>query len=255
MSFVAPLVYGPTQGGAAICRMCPSPISRRRGGSGLCQLCAAKNRAPPSKSMPRVGKCSDCDNGITEKSKGRCRSCSASYTNRLPETIVKRVAGWKKRLSDPVKYEQLCKTAKRNSQKAMADPVKRAEAVERAKLIYERYLNTDENRAAVAATRKQAGRKISEFRLSWCPPEYRELHRENVYSHRMLAAQSREMIEKLAANDSALRYIDSALDYLLKFAPVQRLENGYRYGNAILSPSEVVVRATARGWQPDRLAA
>jgi hypothetical protein len=49
--------------------------------------------------------------------------------------------------------------------------------------------------------------------------------------------------------------VDSALDYLRKFAPVQKLENGYRYGNAVLSPAEVVSRAKIRGWEPERLAA
>jgi hypothetical protein len=137
----------------------------------------------------------------------------------------------------------------------MADPDKRAAAVERAKLIYQRFLDTDENRAKVAATRIQAGEKIREMRLAWCPPEYRGLHHENVYRHRMLAAQSREMIEKLIANDRALKDVDSALDYLRKFAPVQKLENGYRYGNAVLSPAEVVSRAKIRGWEPERMAA
>lgn len=250
MSFVAPSISGPTQGGAAIC--CGKQLGHRNK-SGLCRSCAATNRSPSS--VPLTRACSDCAKPISEQSKGRCRSCATAYYNRLPETIAKRIEGWKKRLADPKNYEQLCKTAKRNSQKAMADPVKRAAASARAKIMYERYLNTDENRAIVASTRKRAGDKIRELRLAWCPLEYRQLHHENIKRHRMKAAQSREMIEKLAANASALRHIDSALDYLLKFAPVQKLENGFRYGNAILSPSEVVSRATLRGWMPERLAA
>jgi hypothetical protein len=83
----------------------------------------------------------------------------------------------------------------RNSQKAMADPVKRAAAQERAREIYRLYLDTPECRAKVRASRKIAGEKVRETRLAWCPPEYRELHAENVNRHRMRAAQSRELID------------------------------------------------------------
>jgi hypothetical protein len=133
----------------------------------------------------------------------------------------------------------------------MADPVKREAAAERARRIYRLYLDTPEVRAKVAASRAVAGEKVREFRLAWCPAEYRALHHENVNKHRMLAAQSREMIEKLVANDKAMKDVDLALDYLRKFAPVQKLENGFRYGNAILTPAELVSRATVRGWVRD----
>jgi hypothetical protein len=256
MTFAAPSTsMAPRAGGAARHCACGATITRRSK-RGLCRSCAALNRQPnPGHRKPKTKRCLDCDTLISDMSKGRCRTCANIYFNRLPETIEKRKLGWKKRLADPEKYEQLCRVAKRNSQKAMADPEKRAAASERARHIYALYLNTPEARAKVAASRSRAGDKIREMRLAWCPPEYRELHRENVYSHRMLASQSREMIEKLVANDRAMKDVDSALDYLLKFAPVQKLENGFRYGNAILSPAELVSRAKVRGWEPERWAA
>jgi hypothetical protein len=260
MSFAVPSVQPPSAirapGGAAIrirkpiprvpCKACSDPISIKTD-SGLCRSCARKSQAPST--VPLTRNCSDCGTPISEQSKGRCKSCATTYYNRLPETKAKRVEGWKKRLSDPVKYEQVCRTATRNSQKAMADPVKRAAAQERAREVYRLYLDTPECRAKVRASRKIAGEKVRETRLAWCPPEYRELHAENVNRHRMRAAQSRELIERLMANDRALKDVDSALDYLLKFAPVAKLENGFRYGNAILTPAEIISRATVRGWE------
>lgn len=258
MSFVAPSVecQAPRQGGAAIQCQCGTPIDKRTK-SGRCRSCSALNRNPNGvgHAKPKTKRCIDCQVLVSDQSKGRCRRCANAYFNRLPETKQKRVEGWKKRLADPEKYERLCRTAARNSQKAMADPVKRAEAAERGKRIYSLYLDTPESRAKVKASRAKAGAKIRERLLAWCPPEYRQLHHENVFRHRMLSAQSREMIEKLIANDRAMRDVDSALDYLRKFAPVAKLENGFRYGNAVLTPAEVISRAKVRGWQPERLAA
>jgi hypothetical protein len=197
--------------------------------------------------VPLSRNCSDCGTPISQQSKGRCKSCATAYYNRLPETKIKRAEGWKKRLADPEKYAQVCRVAARNSQKAMADPVKLAEAQERARNMYRLYLDTPESRAKVLASRASAGRKLSEYRLAWCPPEYRELHHENVKKHRIPAALSREMIERRIANDKALKNIEDALYFLRKFAPVQVLENGYRYGNAILTPAEIIARAKVRG--------
>ena len=180
------------------CKTCACAISHRNL-SGLCRSCAAKARTPATnrRTQRRVGQCLDCGTGITAQSKGRCRPCATKHFNRCPETIAKRLAGWKRRMAKPGEYEKLCAQAKINSRRAMADPIKRQQAVERGMDIYRRYLNTPESRAKVAAGRKQAGRKISERLLAWCPPEYRELHRANVESHKMKAAESRQFIQEM----------------------------------------------------------
>ena len=264
--FVVPsLSTGPTRDvaiagdGAAICRECGTRICKRTL-SRLCRSCAAACRSPSK--VPLTRSCSDCGTGITEKSKGRCRSCATTYYNRLPETKKKRVEGWKKRLSDPAKYEQVCKTAARNSQKAMADPVKRAAAVERARKVYRKYLDTPEMRERIRATRKRAGEKLTEQRLAWCPQEYRELHAQNVKTHRMKAAQSREMIEKMIAErtreERAIRhpYFPEVVEFMRRLTAVVRLDNGnYRVGLVELTPGRLLERAESRGYDLERWAA
>lgn len=236
------------------CTLCSAPIVGK-GGSTRCRPCAAKNRKPPTLREP-IAQCGDCGRGISGTSKsGLCKSCATARWNRLPETRQKRIDGWKKRLADPEKYAQLCKIAARNSQKAMTDPEKLAKAQENGRRIYRLYLDNDEMRARIKASRKRAGEKIREYRLGWCPEKYRDLHRENVERHRCTAAESRAMIEKMIANEAALKHVSDALDYLKRLAPVRVLENGYQYGNAILTPAEVIERAKLRGWQPDRWAA
>lgn len=257
--FVAPsLSTGPTcdvavtGGGVAICRECGAGICKRTK-SRLCRSCAATTRAKSA--VPLTRSCSDCGTPISEQSKGRCRSCATAYYNRLPETKKKRVEGWKKRLADPAKYAQVCRTAARNSQKAMADPIKRAAAAERARKMYRKYLDTPEMRERIRATRKRAGEKIREHLLGWCPPEYRELHAENVNTHRMKAAQSREMIEKLIAErtreERAIRhpYFSQTVDFMRRLTAVVRLDNGnYRVGLAELTPGQLLQRAEAKGY-------
>jgi hypothetical protein len=116
-------------------------------------------------------------------------------------------------------------------------------------------LRTPEMVARTKAAKHKIGPAVSEARMGWCPQQFRDEYRILVHSKRMRGADARQLIETKVANVAALKHVDSALDYLRKFAPVQKLEDGFRYGNAILTPSEVVSRATVRGWQPDRLAA
>jgi hypothetical protein len=126
-------------------------------------------------------RCSDCDKAIPDANlSGRCKSCATIRSNKTPEMRKKRSEGWKKRLADPVLYARVCATAKANSRKAMADPVKRAEAAERGRKIYREYLDTPEMRARLASPEMlaQRGRSVSKHRMAWCPPEYRELYYE-----------------------------------------------------------------------------
>jgi hypothetical protein len=234
---------------------CGAIIYARTNKSGKCVSCAAKTRAPGTP-RPSNLTCMDCGDRIGPQStSGRCRKCGMAYYNRLPETRAKRIEGWKKRLARPGEYEKLCKVATRNSQKAMADPVKRAAAAERARTVLIPYMSSPEILAKIKASRAAAGEKVREYRLGWCPQEYRALHHENVNRHRMKSDQSREMIEKMIRESEALKHVDDALCFLRKFAPVAKLEHGFRYGNAILGPAEVIERAKVRGWQPDRWAA
>lgn len=243
------------------CILCRAKITRNHR---KCRSCAAKTRVcgPPP---PSSKTCKDCGGRVGPQSTSYlCKSCATIRHNKLPEMIQKRREGWKKRLARPGEYERVCKTATRNSQKAAADPVKRAEAAERGRMNYARYLNTPEMRARIAATRKQAGEKIREKLLAWCPLEYREMHRQNTARYRMTAAQSREMIEKLAERESWERSANShpcfssVVHFMQRFTSiVERNEEGgrlYRVGLVDLTPGELLKRAVSRGYG-ERMAA
>ena len=141
--------------------------------------------------------CSDCPNPIrNENVSGRCKSCATAYNNRLPETKAKRVAGWKKRMADPLKYARLCATLADNARKGLEDPVKRAAAAERGRLQYERYLNNPEVRALLNSPEMRAakGKKITAARLAWCPPEYRAEYLYLIYTKRMHRSEAKPII-------------------------------------------------------------
>ena len=243
---------------APACAVCRTAITAL-GKSGKCRSCAAKTRAPAKNFAPRVAKCVDCGTGITATSRtGRCKVCATIHNNRLPETIRKRKAGWKKRLAKPGERERLSKQVQRNREKAMCDPEKRARAVERGKWLIENVIRTPEVQARLREGHKKCGPKISAHRMAWCPPEYRELHRQNMATHRMRLAESRAMIEKLAAKDAlehrAARHpcFESVIDFMRRFTavfdhgPVE--EKRYRVGLVDLTAGELLQRAEFRGY-------
>lgn len=153
----------------------------------------------------RLGRvCLDCPKPIRDSNvSGRCKSCATAHSNRLPHMRVKRVEGWKKRMADPVKYADLCRVAKANSRKAMADPAKRAAAQERGRKIYERYLATPEMRAILQSPEMRAkrGRGVSEYRMAWCPPEYRDMYRDIRRKVQCSAADARAIVLEQARID------------------------------------------------------
>lgn len=150
--------------------------------------------------------CSGCPTTIRDDNiSGRCKPCATAFNNRLPETIEKRRTGWRKRLENPQHYADLCLTAKINSRRAMQDPVKRAKAQERARKIYTEYLATPEMRARLNSPelRARRGRKVSEHRMSWCPPEYRALYYEIRRKIAGPASEARAAVFTQIAKDTA----------------------------------------------------
>lgn len=183
--------------------------------------------------------CSDCAKPIrNENTSGRCKVCATIYNNRLPDSIEKRRVGWAKRLANPRHYADLCRVAKQNSRKAMADPAKRAAAAERARLIWQQYLNTPEMREYVNSpeVRSRAGRSLSETRMAWCPPEYRSAYYDIRRKVQCSAADARQIILDQIKSDQA------------KLSPFERqmlaLQKGARLvaNDATPPPGNVVVR-------------
>jgi len=233
------------------CSSCGARIGDRTR-SGLCAACARGRGHGANK---RVANCSVCGIGITALAKtGMCKPCVNRAHNADPEFRRKIREGQLRRLLDPEFRERKARVARRNAQKAYLDPARR----ERARIIALEHLRLAFTPDAIQrkhdAIRAARAAQIDK-RLAWCPPEYRALHRRNVNSKRMKAADSRAMIEAMIADKDAMRHLDDALDWLRRLCPVAKLENGFRVGNAILRPAEVIARARLRGWEPDRWAA
>jgi hypothetical protein len=217
-------------------------------------LCSEHARGKGHGAHPKPWSCSVCSTAITKNKTGMCKPCGLRVRNVSAQHRRAVSEGQRRAMQDPEFYAKKCRIAARNAQKSYLDPERLAVA----RIIALAHLEkafTPEALKLKAERIRAARDAMVDKRLSWCPPEYRALHHRNVNSKRMHAADSRAMIEQLMADNAALKHIDSALDFLKRLAPVAKLENGYRYGNAILRPSEVVERAKLRGWQPERWAA
>jgi hypothetical protein len=170
---------------------------------------------------------------------------------------LRRAEGIRRKFQDPKHRAKMAEVARRNGQKAAADPAHHQWLVEHGKELYAKYLAPLQPGHSPEA-RAKAGRKRTETVLGWCPPELRALHRRNTISKRMRAADSRAMIEKMVADREAIRsgHLDDALFWLNRIAPVKRLDDGtYRYGSAILTPGQLIDRAKLKGWHPMDMAA
>jgi hypothetical protein len=117
-------------------------------------------------------------------------------------------------------------------------------------------LLSPETRAKTLSPESLAKRakSVSDYRLPWCPEEYRDEYRKLRGSgwKRPSPDEARAIIEAKIANDRAIRSgdLDDAVFWLSRIAPIKRLDDGsYRYGHAVLSPGEVIKRAELKGWK------
>lgn len=251
MSFVAPSTARPCTDGAAIrsrqpqidCGGCGKSIDHRSL-NGKCPEC---NMRP----------CSQCGSLIRPRNTtGLCHRCNIARSNADPEFNRRKGEGLRRRMrEDPEYAERLRKSGRRMGLKASLDPELRERRVIFGKWLYRNVLSRPDVVAKRDEALKHIGPAMRRAKLPWLPDEYRDEYRKLIRNRKLKAAEARAVIEERIANDEALKDVDSALDYLRRFAPVQKLENGYRYGNAVLTPAEIINRAKVRGWQPERLAA
>lgn len=255
IEFVAPAINGTTSAGATICSVCSTPIGPRTK-SGLCRVHARTHGTPNP--YPRIANCKSCGCGITAQAKsGYCKSCANRIRNSTPEFRAKVSAGQRRLMSDPDFAEKKRRIAIRNVQKAMLDPQKRERARELA-MEHLALAFTPEAIARKEAMLKEKGRRVSETRMAWCPPEFRDLHRKNIRSRRMSLAQSQAMIAELAQERRAINHPSwqSVLDYMRRLTSVVLLNNGnYRVGLAELTPGQLLQRAEVKGYELPRWAA
>lgn len=173
--------------------------------------------------------CGDCAAPITNISKsGRCRACNTIRNNKKPELVAKRMEGKRKAMSDPLKYARICQVARNNIRKAMADPVKRAAAIERGKAKAALHFNTPEGRAWAnrPEVRERAGKSLSETRMAWCPPEYRQTYKDLLRARVCTAAEGRQLIaEQIKADKERNKHL----------SPFERQQRALENGAAIVA--------------------
>lgn len=150
--------------------------------------------------------CATCPTPVSNEAKTNyCRACTRARNNKIPELTAKRAEGKRRSLQDPVNYARACQIAAANIRRAMSDPAKRAKFVELGKAKAAIYFADPEIRARVndPALRKAVGRKISETRMAWCPPEYRQQYHDIMRLRVATAAEAREMIREQIDRDRA----------------------------------------------------
>lgn len=236
------------------CRVCSTAISRFSK-YGFCRPCARRNRgAIPIEEFPT--NCIDCGVDLCAINRsGRCKACFNPNRWKDPQFRENRLAGIRRKFAEPEYAEKMRKKASRLGQLMAIDPEMQAKRRELGKIAYQKNLASPEVRARTIEAVKRAGPKHTELRIGWCPPEFRPRYFYLCKTKKMCSADARAIVEQEIADAEALKHVSSALEHLKRLAPVQVLENGYRYGNAILRPSEVIERAKLRGWSPDRWAA
>lgn len=198
--------------------------------------------------------CSKCAVPIgNTNASGLCRPCVLAKNSTDPVFLENRRQGLRNKIAnDPEYAEGLRRRMKRTAQKAALDPVLTAKRRARGRYLYETRLNTPEVKAKILASRRAVGDKLREQRMAWCPPELRAKYKALYRNKRIPSAVARVMIEAEAADLLAVRSpgFRDAIYWLNRIAPVTLQEDGtYRYGNAFLSPAEVISRAKAKGWQ------
>jgi hypothetical protein len=244
--------------GEWLCVRCDAPCSSRTR-TGLCRKCYVA--AISVGARPKARTCEACEKPISRHSKsGYCIPCSNKVRATTPEWREKHKAGIVRKFEDPAHKAKMQAVARRNGQKAAADPEHLTKLRERGYWLIANRLHTPEGKAASLAARARAGKAISEARLGWCPPEHRDHYRWLMRSKRMLAADAKAKIMALIDEQVLVKiastHTSEAADYLRKYTMVKRLPDGtFQYGVTILTPAQIIERAQLRGWKPDRWAA
>jgi hypothetical protein len=192
-----------------------------------------------------------CGAELKTSKTGYCRKCF----NRSPVKLAAQSATWERRMADPDLAAQARKSLARNAAKGLTDP----ETMERRRQLGRdqwRKMWTPEAREHWLATNAQMRRRLSDTKLAWCPQDYRDEYRrlrdQRIGNGRKRGSKAaRALIEQRIADDRAIKSgaLTDAAHWLNRLAPVSRLDDGrYRYGQAILTPGELIARARIKGW-------
>jgi hypothetical protein len=99
--------------------------------------------------------------------------------------------------------------------KAWSDPVISARLRKSAARAAERNFWSPEARARWMLTRPSVAAMITETRLGWCPPEYRDEYRNLLHAKKLRAAEAREIIEaEIRSKQEALSPFERQMEAL-----------------------------------------
>lgn len=145
---------------------------------------------------PKPCNCVDCDKPITANTKtGRCIPCANRFIGATEAFQQARAEGIRRKFrDDPAHIAKMRRVAAANGKRAMLDPARVEQLREHGRKMRATHLSTPAALAARLAVAKDVGRKITETRLGWCPPEYRAEYRRLTLSKRFLAADAKAMI-------------------------------------------------------------
>lgn len=148
--------------------------------------------------------CSDCGAGLSpsKQRKGtRCKSCTARAMSRNPATRAKISAAMRKNWADP--DQRAARVA------SMTEANRRPDLIEHRRVMGKALNNIGRFARPLPAghpSRVQAGRTLTERRLAWCPPAYRDVYARLKEIDGFRAEEARAIIEgQIAADLSAMR--------------------------------------------------
>lgn len=195
--------------------------------------------------------CRDCPKPISKGSKlGRCHRCANALRRADPEAERRRIEGLRRYCQSPEGYAQKARQARHNARKGALGPAHRAWLVQHAANIRKKPSDPDVV-ARLAAGRKVAGRKRTEYFLGWCPEEYRDEYRKLTDRH-IHAAEARAIVEARVAEDRAAKSAEEAAAFMRRFTAVFKTPTGkYRVGLIDMTPGELLLRAESRGFRSE----
>lgn len=198
--------------------------------------------------------CVTCSAPITGKGKtGLCHRCQTARINSCPEVKRRRREAIRRKFQDPEHRARMARVVAKNLAGALSRPEYRAALVERGHELT-RILHSPEVKERSRQARARAGKSISETRLGWCPPEYRDYYRKLTISKRLLAADAKAATLRKIEQDRhaaiARERLDDARHFLSRFTSVRPAGDAWIYGTVKTDAAGIVERALQKGWQP-----
>lgn len=178
-----------------------------------------------------LGRVCGCGTPVSDKSQsGLCRACFNRRMTRDPAIAAKKSATLRKRLEDPENYARHVAQSRRAGATKRANPEIMAKyaAVMREKI--QPLSMTPEN----LAKRDYAltGRRSSEAKLKWLPPEWRDEYRYLTNTKRLHKAEAREII---FASIRAEREKEAAKKRSEALSPFERQERALQRGARLIA--------------------